>query len=381
MHLISENGGMPELRADLRRSINKLEYDNINWNQSRLFNEVKEIFFGRRSYILEETAKEYYNQSSNELFHYDTVMSLISRVKQERKSFILSLVSIMKKPVLDIYVQASLSVEGNLEFSIYGKDLRKYFQLLPKIKEYKNGKVYLNNPRIGSKHSRWYPQQCQNMIVKIAVYLRILDIYIKKNHVNISDSYSVSSTGILGLEVPFDIPENFKDFISEDEINSDSNPSKIKEGIFRFKLNGVSDTISTKTLNIISSNFSNIFSYLLNIENLHEFFKSDCTFGIFSWNHHARILHRVNNKVYVLDPWKRFLNDDIIEQMNSINKDIACIFVPRNIKDQCDGEASCILSAISRMLFLALLDSNVSDAYSQPIPDFFAFFASFFYRK
>lgn len=379
----------PEFMKDVRQSfqcslIQQKHYDT-NWDQTILSHIMKDIFSGRLPHQLEETESQKYNGNylTNGEFHYDFASSLITRTEKEKRSLILSQVSITKKPVLDIHVHSSLSKDGNVEFSVSGRDLRKYFQFLPKMRI---GNVYY--PRTGGNYSKWYPQQSQEMILGIATLLRLLDIYIKQNHVQISDTYTVSSsnTGILGPEVSFDIPESFSSLsISPSEIKSDRNPSKIKEGVFQFKLNGLQETTTSRILRVISDcpQFGNVFPYLLRIENLKEFFRlgEHYKFGIFTWKSHARILHIVDKKVYVLDPWRKFNNDDMIPQMNSVNVEYTCVFVSRNIIDQCKSEGSCVLSAISRMLFLVSKDGDVSNYYSQPIPDFFAFLASFFYRK
>lgn len=380
---------MKKVRHSFRRSLEQQEFNKTNWDQTILSHIMKDIFSGRLPHQLEEIKSLKYNGHylTNGEFHYDSAKSLITRTKQEKKSLILSLVSITKKPVLDIHVHSSLTKEGNVELCVSGRDLRKYFQFLPKMRI---GNVYY--PRTGSNYSKWYPQQSQEMILGIATLLRLLDICIKQNRIQISDTYTVSSsnTGILGSEVSFDIPESFSSLsISPSEIKSDRNPSKIKEGTFQFKLNGLQETTTSNILRVISDcpQFGNVFPYLLRIENLTEFFRLGeyYKFGIFTWKSHARILHIVDKKVYVLDPWRRFNNDDMIPQMNSVNVEYTCVFVSRNIIDQCKNEGSCVLSAISRMLFLVSKNSNgdgdVSNYYSQPIPDFFAFLASFFYRK
>jgi hypothetical protein len=360
----------------------------VTINQSDLIIIIRNIFRGIITPVLESTFNKGYNGKSNQIAHVERINQLDESAKQERKSKIISMVSIAKRPIIDIYVQVTCIESGEVKYSLFGSDLRKYHMYLPKIRDRITGREF--RPKVGVRFSRWYPNFMAPIIKNIALHLRMLDLYLKTNNVLISQDYSSAKVGILGLEVPFDIDERYEELFDIQDIESDSNPSKKSPGIFLFGKNGISLAIVNQMANYVSkiTGFEHVYpSEIKESKQLIQFINSSQTIGIGTWNRHARILIKQTNTntVEIIDPWKSVIEEETLDKFNySANLiDWNIMFVKRRIIDQLIGEDSCVLVAFARLMYLASTEtetySNIN--YDIPIPDFYAFFASYLYRK
>jgi hypothetical protein len=357
-------------------------------NQSELTIIIRDIFQCVASPKLEKTLNEFYAGKQNKVSHMERIDQIDQSARLERKPKILSLVSLARRPIIDINIQITVVESGEVKYAIFGSDLRKYHMYLPKIQDKNMGRVF--GPRVGIKHSRWYPQSASSFIKTISLYLRILDLYLKTNRITITSDYTIGGSGILGLEVPFDIPTEYKDLFEPEEICSDSNPNKKSSGTFIFGKNGVSADISDKMITQSAKflGFNNIYPIKIKEpEDLIQFIKSPQIYAIGAWNRHARIFikHTEINTVDIIDPWKSSIEYEILEKFNKSAwaNDWNVGFVKRGTVDQARGEGSCVLASFARLLFLVHGCPGVPESknYDIPIPDFYAFFASYLYRK
>ncbi len=356
-------------------------------NQTELATIIRNIFRGVVTPVLEETFNMIYKYEKNQVFHQKLIEEIDARSKIEMKDMVLSMVSLHYRPIVDIIVRTVTKPGKPTEYYIFGSDLRKYHMYLPKIHDKRTGKS--SAPRTGPKHSKWYPFFVDKTMKNIALHLRMLDIYLKTNRIKITQEYTTSTSGILGMEVLFEIPEDFEDIVSIEDLENSSNPIKRCDGIYVYGKNGVDKEITSKIATLIASSpkFGHVFSnQLTTSEELLEFIKSLQTIAIGCWNRHARVLIKNNAShiVDIIDPWKRRIEIETISEFNSLAStlDWSVNFVVRRIVDQVCGEGSCVLVAFARLLFLASSGVVIDKSkYENPIPDFFAFLSSHFYRK
>ncbi|MFN9115311.1 MAG: hypothetical protein ACK5XN_35080, partial [Bacteroidota bacterium] len=348
---------------------------------------IRNIFRGVVSPCLESTFNEVYRGNINKIAHLNMIDTIVDRAIAEKKDMILSMVSIASRPVIDINVRVVYKLDKTLEYYIVGRDLRKYHMFLPKIHDRKIGRSY--GPRTGTNNSKWYPFFMATVMKNIALHLRMLDLYLKTNRVYITQDYTVATSGILGIEVPVEIPESFADIINVDDLHCDSNPIKKSDGIYIFGKNGTSAETANKMLEQLSTfkQFKNIYPVQIKTADmLVEFVKSPYIMALAVWNHHARVL--VKNEciktIEILDPWKKTIDlATLTEFTNSLIESKWKIkFIQRSIVDQFLTEGSCVMVAFSRLLFMASFDlSEILSKYNVHISDFFAFLTSFIYRK
>ena len=357
-------------------------------NQSELTEIICNIFQGVVTPRLERTFNGVYDGKINQFFHKERIDEIDKSAKNSHKSKLLSIVSIARRPIIDINVQISVTQLGEIKYSIFGLDLRKYHMYLPKIHNNTTGKTH--RPMIGTKHSRWYPDYMAPTMKNISLHLRMLDLYLKNNRIIITQTYTTSLIGVLGLEVPFDIPEIYSKICGKEEIKCDSNPIKKSPGIFVFGKNKISSENSDLMADAVSKviGFEHVYSLKIkDPDSLLQFISSPQTIAIGVWNRHAKILikQKEKNIIEILDPWKPHIEKNILDQFNFHVKiyNWNVIFVSREIKDQVLGEDSCVLVAFARLLYLASIkkESYDKEYYDKPIPDFFAFLASYLYRK
>lgn len=356
-------------------------------NQSELGTIIRNIFRGVVTPVLEDTFRQVYRCEENQLHHQRLIEEIDTTSKKEMKDMVLSMISLRTSPIIDIIVRTVTKPSQQTEYYIFGSDLRKYHMYLPKIHDKRTGK--LSAPKTGPKHSKWYPFFIAKTMKNIALHLRMLDIYLKTNCIKITPEYTKSTSGILGMEVLFEIPEDFEDIVSVEDFENALNPIKRCDGIYVYGKNGIDKEITNKIARLIASlpKFSHVFSkQLTSSEELLEFIKSPQTIAIGCWNRHARVLIKNNTLqvVDIIDPWKRKIDIETLSEFNSAVStcDWSINFVVRRIVDQVRGEGSCVLVAFARLLFLASSDDIINKSiYENPIPDFFAFLSSHFYRK
>jgi len=359
----------------------------MSLNQTELATIIRNIFRGVVTPVLEETFNQVYKYEQNKIYHQRLIEEIDAIAKRDMKDMVLSMVSLRSSPIVDITVRTVTRPGKPTEYYIFGSELRKYHMYLPKIHDKRSG--ILSAPRTGAKHSKWYPFFVDKTMKNIALHLRMLDIYLKTNRITITSEYTASTSGILGMEVLIKVPDDFQDMVSVEELENASNPIKKCDGIYVYGKNGVNKEITNKIAMSIATSpkFSHIFSkQVTNSEDLLEFIKSTQIIAIGSWNRHARVLIKNDalRVVDIIDPWKRHIDVETISDFNSTAStcDWSVNFVVRRIMDQVRGEGSCVLVAFARLLFLASFGVTIDKSkYENPIPDFFAFLSSHFYRK
>lgn len=353
-------------------------------NQSELTIIIRDIFRGVVSPKLEKTFNEVYGGTPNFTTHRNRIDQIVDSATVERKTKIMSLVSIAKRPIIDLNVQITVTETGETKYCMSGSDLRKYHMYLPKIHDRFTGRS--SRPVVGIRHSRWYPHFMAQVMKNISLHLRMLDLYLKTNRVIITQDYASAETGILGLEVKFDVPTKYEDLFESEDIESDSNPIKKFPGIFVFGKNGVSHDVANQMAKQVAgfAGFEHVFPKEIKHLELVEFIKSPQIIGIGTWNRHARILikNMETRTVEILDPWKQSIELDILTQFRELATDSGwnVVFVKRRTVDQVRGEGSCVLVAFARLLYIAAETLDFGK-YDTPIPDFYAFLASYLYRK
>lgn len=435
--------------------------------------------FGNK--IHPRTGKTNYEEHKEQIYHYIDDIRTCKILNGRSKSYILSCIKFGDANIIDINLWIHKNdKKTDYDFYFVGKDLFKYFKFLPSFKIISKDKKIENIRNIrGTNHSRWYPSSVKMFMVKIAVNLRLLELYLRGLKQN--ESIFVKKNNILGSTISFEIPEQFlvySELVNPNEINSQSNPLKIKPGIFVFQKNGVSGYKINKMIKFLNNNFihltEKIYPFVIKSHDLTKFYSSSYLIGITSWDKHASIVIKmpknrnffnnmkhevesnevesndaesndaksddaesddaesddiesddiesdyssisvVNNEsstninfnsehidydqydIWIIDPWKKKLKketwDDIVETNSKINIQ----FIKRIIKDQ-SSEGSCVLCSFARILYILCsidfdnhkynnveercsLSLNVQQNILNPIPDFFAYLASYIFRN
>ncbi len=311
---------------------------------------------------------------TNLAFHTSQIQELITKVcstPYEKLDYVISRISLSRtnKINIDLHVQKS---KDQVKFYFVGSDLRDYFMYLPRMAPY---------PHTGTAHSKWYGIECRTRIESIALNLKLLDLLLFG--IRVSDTYEVSTsgTGILGLELPVTIPDQYKgdsQITSESGIRSTFNPTKVADGLFLFGKNGVNSENTSRLLDELRARFSHleerIYPTVIRDWELSPFVNSKYRFALCSWNKHARILVKSCRSVDVLiiDSWMNGLPRVISAQLGPANPKIRIGFFSRTIKDQ-KSEGSCVFCAMARLV--SLVDSSESPdvASSKPMGDFYAY--------
>lgn len=353
-------------------------------NRTQLKDMIENILRGKwyENILLYGISKKIHRQEENGNSHERIINELISKTEGSGKPMILSCISIKQNPVVKINLQCSKSRDRNLKFALHGDDLKEYLHCLPNYYDKFLGKFV--RPKTGTKHSKWYPFFMEKKMIRIALGLRMLEIFMFGKR--IVNTYEEKDTGILELEVKVVIPddEDLNDLFHY-KYDKRQNPVKINDGKFLFKKNGVSDEHALKMLNFLIKfrRFKNVFGKQLSDKGdtiWGEFIESNTKFALGSWMRHGRIIVKLKDekRIIVLDPW--MTNIDRSTSFDYIRRIIKRFgwtieFDRRHIRDQTNGEGSCTLAALSRLLSLVDIN-NPLDCVNDPIPDLYALIAS-----
>lgn len=389
---------------DTNLSIVNTEIDNIIINiisgkNPIEINDIKEETHPRTFKPNYDTHKEQINQFVAKIENNDT----------NKKMFVLSRISYLKPNIIDIDLCVSKSDLNKIQYYFVGRDLAKYYRFLPCYELNLCNKKISIRPKTGTSHAKFYPDCVKDFMVEIAINLRMLDLYCKK--CKMTTGYTLKKTKLLGLVIPFDIPEFYKDWVelaNKSELDSHDNPVKISEGKFLFGKNGITNGRAGWMLNLLFNKYPQFNSYccprLLNTCNLNKFILSEYTFAVTSWKQHSRFIIKIKKSddinydniepehmtidlneesdgkkldsqydeeefdesinltesekkiiglynILIIDPWMKKLPDLIknkLEQKNPLNE--IKIF-NRMIKDQ-SKEGSCVLCTLARLIYL-----------------------------
>jgi hypothetical protein len=307
-------------------------------------------------------------------FHYTQTLSQIEKVSNAfgKLDYIINRISISRhnKINIDVHIQKS---DEKINFYIIGPDLKDYYMFLPKIRC-----GHIVYPRTGSSNSKWYGEECKKKFVIISVSLKLLEIMLMR--VKIVKSYSTSITGILGVEVPFEIPQKYTygDIITScEQITNPQNPIKVSPGIFLYGKNGIDIKSINKLLDVLRSLFTHIneqvYPTIIEEYDLSDYISSQYRFAICTWDRHARILVKSDkNIILIIDPWMNTLPLIIKNKLLDVNNSIYINFLSRNIKDQ-KNEGSCVFCALSRLISLVDSCEPIKINANKPIDDFYAY--------
>ncbi len=324
--------------------------------------------------------KSHPSGQTNLAFHTSQIQEQITKVcstSYEKLDYVISRISLNKtnKINIDVHVQKS---KDQVKFYFVGSDLREYFMYLPKIGHY---------PHTGSAHSKWYGIECRTRIESIGIKLKLLELLLFG--IRMSDTYEVSTsgTGILGLEVPVTIPDQYKgdsQITNKSSIHSSSNPTKVSDGLYLFGKNGVNHENTSRLLDELRTRFAHleeqIYPMVIRDWDLTPFVNSEHRFALCSWNRHVRILVKSCKSVQVLiiDSWMNGLPKVISAQLVPANPKIRIGFFSRTIKDQ-KSEGSCVFCAMARLVSLVDASESPDIAATKPMGDFYAYLVKSIY--
>ncbi len=408
---------------------------------------------------LEIIKNKIHRSKTNYEFHKTQILNKIEWFKQnhsEHKGLvsILSRVSYNEPNVIDIDVCIAKSeITNDIKLFFIGRDLADCFTFLPKFKvTLSNGKTIIISPQKGAQHCRIYPYMVSNKLIEIGINLRLLELYAREN--NMTTGFLKKSTHLIGSVIPFDIPKqflSFNDLTNPNEINSQDNPVKIRPGIFLYGNNGLKNGVMTQMLSLIFEKYPHyeqmVLKFPLLTFDLTKVLSSDVNFFFTSWDKHQRLLIKIpksqikNNinidnteeesdgsksdsegsisiksinttdinepdfkinidkllqyEVWIIDPWKKYVSDKILNKLRDKNPYTTFKFIRRSIKDQ-DKEGSCSMCSLARLLYLLATiypnnaepnikpDILLSEEYirnlNTPIPDFYAYLVKYLYR-
>ncbi len=388
-------------------------------------------------------------KKSNEQAHREQIIQLIDKIKisDRNKTYVLSRLSYLHPNIVDIDLCVSKSSSGKVNFYFVGRDLAFCYRSLPSytVNLPNNRKINIY-PRTGTSHSKFYPDLVEKPLIEIAINFRMLELYGRNQ--KMTTGALMKSNRLLGSDIPFDIPQlfsNWEELISSQEINSEENPIKIKDGQFFYGKNGVS---GGRTGWMLTKLFENIphFSQLccprvISSYDLTRFIMSDFVFAMTSWNRHSRLIIKLNKsdeefetaslvedneveetenvigdevelesepdeqesnhdldmdlikakfssvKILIIDPWMKRLPEKVFTKLNEKNNLLDFKLYNRVIRDQ-NKEGSCVLCTLSRLIYLmssVSIDSDLNKEIelhlNKPIPDFYAYLTKFLFRK
>jgi hypothetical protein len=300
------------------------QYDYIDVNKLNTF--VRDIFSLNVPRELREigekinprTGKSNYEEHKEQIYKYiDEIRSCLLEPGRN-KSYVLSSIKYGDVNIVDINLYVHKNYKDDLNFYFVGKDLANYFKMLPYFKIISKGKKEFINHSKGNNHSRWYPYTVKNFMVKIAVNLRLLELYFRELQ---SESIFVRKNNILGSVILFEIPEEFKKYsflVDNHEYNSQLNPLKIKPGLFVFQRNGVKNYKTNKMIRYIEDYFyhlsKKIFPFIIKSNDLTQFYTSKFVIGITNWDNHASIVIKVkrNTKSEIIRT--NLIGEDMVEE-------------------------------------------------------------------
>ncbi len=261
------------------------------------------------------TAKTNFNEHKEQVYSFINKIKDLKLLDESFKSYVLTSIKFGDANIIDINMYV---YKKNNEISFYfvGKDLANHYTNLPLFSVISNGKREIIRPKTGTNNSKWYPYKIVTYIVQIAVNLRLLELYLRSLKRDLG--IVVQKSNIVGSSnVPISIPPEYNNYLfltNPNELNSNSNPIKIKPGLFIFQRNGV----TTKRINQMIGYIRETFYHISNLiypktilsNDLSSFYNSKYIFGITSWDRHASLLIKIN---------KTNLNSDLDLQEDTLD--------------------------------------------------------------
>lgn len=193
---------------------------------------------------------------------------------------------------------------------------------------------------------------------------------------------------IVGVDTELNIPTKHISDILIRELGNPMNPKKCNDGTFLYHVHGMGKEICEKTIKSLNKfdHFRNeIYPDEISTTDLMPFWRSPYKFAVSGWKGHSRILVKVECKIIIMDPWKKFLHYEILDELTENNKHISITFVQRSISDQ-NNEKSCVMCCIARLLSVmdnlceSFTETDLLYVAEEPIDDFYAYLAVVTYR-
>lgn len=284
--------------------------------------------------------------------------------------------------------------QGAIHFGILGSDLKPFIHNLPKYIDMKTRKIC--SPFTLSDFTKVYPVFLRKMIVSITVNLMLFEHLFETHKITVTSEYKTKIIGHLGGEVKIEIPvdqQHLLEYFADESLEHPNNPRKVTEGRFNFNKNGITHSVTNRLLleiciyisKISIETESKIFESYITSYDISEFLQSDKDIATCGWNHHSRIIIKVDSSnIVIIDPWMKFIPRALEPELIKANPDINFTILQRTIKDQLNGEGSCVLCSMSRLLSIALEYKQTSlpliEICNKPISDINAYLVGRMYR-
>ncbi len=277
-------GNVPDQIALIRDQIYKFQIKNHDYN-------LKHI-----TEIVEKFDIEYENY----------LVQIKTNPNHKSKNYILSRLSYLYPNIIDIDVGITVSSRHEKIIYFVGRDLRECYKLLPVYKFVNSrGNFSYIKPYTGTSNCKIYNWVALKPILEIVLNLRMLQIYLLKQ--KLTTGHLLKTTQILGSSIHFDIPEKymvFDNISNQEEINNETNPVKLREGVFLFGLNGVSNGKIYWMFRRLFEKFpeysNSIFIHSIKRYFIGDILLSGVKFIMASWERHQRLLIKV--KISNIDP-------------------------------------------------------------------------------
>lgn len=282
--------------------------------------------------------------------------------------------------------------QNTIHFGILGSDLKPFIHNLPKYVDNKTKKIC--GPFTLKDFTKVYPSFLRKMIVSITVNLILFEHLFDTHGIKINSSYEIKNVGHIGGEVKFEIPPNqlhLLEYFDEKSLLHSNNPQKVANGRFNFNKNGIVQSVTNKLLTeicnyltiISAKNKDKIFTSYITSYDISDFLRSDKVIATCGWNRHSRIIVKTDsNNIVIIDPWMKFIPRALEPELTKANPTITFTMMQRTLKDQLNGEGSCVLCSMSRLLQIAMNydGSNLIDICDEPIFDINAYLIARMYR-
>jgi hypothetical protein len=289
--------------------------------------------------------------------------------------------------------------QNTINFGILGSDIKPFIHNLPKYIDNKTRRVC--SPYTLSDYTKVYPSFLRKLIIAITTNLMLLDNLFKINNIVVTNDFTEKTTGHLGGEVIINIPTellHLTEYFNEQSLSHQNNPQKVSEGRFNFNKNGLTHSIANKLIGEIHTylnkldnpltkqNASKLYeSYIVSYD-ISDFIQSDKEIAVCGWNRHSRVIVKSKtnpNEIIVIDPWMKYIPRSLVPELQNANPTITFTMLQRSIKDQLNGEGSCVLCSMSRLLMIVSEyedDGLLLEICNKPISDINAFLIGKFYR-
>ncbi len=307
--------------------------------------------------------------------HKEQINQLIVKIENNdsnKKMFVLSRISYLKPNIIDIDLCVSKSDLNKIQYYFVGRDLAKYYRFLPCYELNLGNKKIPIRPKTGTSHAKFYPDCVKDFMVEIAINLRMLELYCKK--CKMTTGHTLKETKLLGLVIPFDIPEfyqSWNELTDHNEINSQDNPVKMSEGKFLFGKNGITSGRAGWMLNLLFEKYPQFNSYccprVFNTCDLNKFILSEYTFAVTSWKQHSRFIIKIKKSDDINYDNNKEHEHDILESTEEISNILSDEEEPNELIDEIIDELTNYTELETKKI--GLYNILIVDPWMKKLPD------------